>query len=40
MGFYGEPKTSRGSEAWDSLRILNNHPDVPWMCAGDFNEII
>ena len=22
------------------MRTLNHHPDVPWMCAGDFNEII
>ena len=39
-GFYGEPETSRWSEAWDSLRTLNHHPKVPWMYAGDFNEII
>ena len=38
--FYGEPDTLRQGEAWDSLRILNHHPDVPWLCAGDFNEIV
>ena len=27
--FYGEPETSRRNEAWDSLRTLNHHPDVP-----------
>ena len=36
-GFYGEPDTSRRSEAWDSLRSLNHHLDIPWLCAGDFN---
>ena len=38
--FYGEPDTSRQGGAWDSLRILNHHPDVPWLCASDFNEIV
>ena len=27
--FYGEPETSIRSEAWDSLRTLNHHPDMP-----------
>lgn len=36
---YGEPETSRRGEAWDSLRSLNHHPNVPWLCAGDFNEL-
>ena len=38
--FYGEPDTSRCGEAWDSLRSLNHHPNIPWLCAGDFNEIV
>ena len=39
IGFYGEPKTSRRTEAWDILRSLNHHSQVSWLCAGDFNEI-
>ena len=39
-GFYGEPKTTRRSEAWDSLRSLNHHPNTPRLCAGDFNELV
>ena len=39
IGFYSEPKTSRRGEAWDSLRSLNHHPNVPWLCVGDFNEL-
>lgn len=39
-GFYGEPKTSRRGEVWDSLLTLNHHSEVPWLCAGDFNELI
>lgn len=40
MGFYGDLDISRRIEAWDRLRTLNYNPDVPWLCAGDFNEII
>ena len=29
IDFYGEPETCRRREAWDSLRTLNHHPDVP-----------
>lgn len=39
-GFYEEPETTRKSEAWNKLRALNTHLDIPWLCAGDYNEII
>ena len=39
-GFYGEAETARRIEAWDSLRSLNHHPNTPWLCAGDFNELV
>ena len=39
-GFYGEAETARRTEAWDSLRSLNHHPNTPWLCAGDFNELV
>ena len=38
-GFYSELETSRRGEAWDSLRSLNHHPNIPWLCIGDFNEL-
>ena len=38
-GFYGEPVTARRHEAWSKLRTLNDKPNIPWLCAGDFNEI-
>ena len=38
--FYEEPITSRSCEAWESLRRLNFNLDTPWLCAGDFNEIV
>ena len=39
-GFYGEPDTARRHEAWDTLRALNSQQEKPWLCFGDFNEII
>ena len=37
--FYGEPETTRRSEAWSKLRQLNSDLVMPWLCVGDFNEI-
>ena len=39
-GFYGEPEIGRRSEAWEKLRRLNSSPERPWLCCGDFNEIV
>ena len=39
-GFYGEANTTRRNEAWDKLRSLNSRPERPWLCCGEFNEII
>ena len=39
-GFYGEPEIARRHEAWNKLRDLNSRPEKPWICYGDFNEII
>ena len=38
-GFYGEPITLKRFEAWNKLKSLNTLPHIPWLCAGDFNEI-
>ena len=38
-GFYGEPDTTRRGEVWDKLRSLNRGRNIPWLYAGDFNEI-
>ena len=29
-GFYGEPNTSRRSEGWNMLRMLNSRLKLPW----------
>ena len=39
-GFYGNPKTSSRKESWSFLRFLNSQYQMPWMCLGDFNEIV
>ena len=39
-GFYGEPDTHRRIESWDLLQNLNQKFNIPWLCAGDFNELI
>ena len=39
-GFYGHPETHRRKESWNLLRDLNRRYKMPWMCFGDFNEIV
>ncbi|XVE64032.1 hypothetical protein DITRI_Ditri07aG0068900 [Diplodiscus trichospermus] len=39
-GFYGAPKTARRVEAWRLLCNLSTAKDLPWLCLGDFNEIM
>ncbi|KAL0004760.1 hypothetical protein SO802_012321 [Lithocarpus litseifolius] len=38
-GFYGEPETHKRSESWEQLRRLERKFQLPWLCAGDFNEL-
>ena len=39
-GFYGPPKKKARRHAWDLLKRLRSNPEVPWICGGDFNEIL
>jgi exonuclease III len=39
-GFYGHPDASKRGEAWNLLKLLRDFSPHPWMCAGDFNEIL
>jgi hypothetical protein len=39
-GFYGEPSTEKKYLSWKALRILNAAQRQPWLCLGDFNEIL
>ena len=40
IGFYGHPKTSKRNESWRLLEELGKRSDLPWICIGDFNEIL
>ena len=39
-GFYGWPEEQRKHESWKLLRHLHSQHSVPWVCVGDFNEIL
>ncbi|XP_028113864.1 uncharacterized protein LOC114311894 [Camellia sinensis] len=39
-GFYGNPNTSLRGDSWELLRRLQDQMNLPWVCAGDFNEIL
>ena len=40
IGFYGHFQTHKRGETWDLLRALHDQMVLPWLCAGDFNEIL
>jgi hypothetical protein len=40
IGFYGHPNAAKRKESWDLLRYLSTFQPIPWMCIGDFNEIV
>jgi hypothetical protein len=39
-GIYGEPKTKLREKTWEALRYLYGQDDLPWICTGDFNEVL
>ena len=39
-GFYGEPETANRENLWSLLRVLRQRFSLPWVCLGDFNEIL
>ncbi|KAL5842737.1 hypothetical protein ACOSQ3_013340 [Xanthoceras sorbifolium] len=39
-GFYGHPDPSQRHHAWTMLRRLHGMYQLPWLVAGDFNEIL
>jgi hypothetical protein len=40
MGVYGEPRTDQRELTWRALHTLIAVARQPWMCAGDFNEVL
>jgi len=39
-GFYGHPDTHKRYESWNLLAFLHNQFQLPWVCFGDFSEIL
>ena len=39
-GFYSFPKTRNHMESWNKIRWLHQKYSLPWIYAGDFNEIL
>ncbi|KAK2661449.1 hypothetical protein Ddye_000023 [Dipteronia dyeriana] len=39
-GFYGNPESSQRVHAWSLIRRLKGMSNLPWLCLGDFNEIL
>lgn len=39
-GFYGEPKRVNRKDSWYLMRFLRSQLDLPWLCTGDFNEVL
>lgn len=39
-GIYSYPDEPQKYRTWDLLRLLHSHSSLPWLCAGDFSEII
>uniref|UniRef100_A0A8R7V6N2 Endonuclease/exonuclease/phosphatase family protein n=1 Tax=Triticum urartu TaxID=4572 RepID=A0A8R7V6N2_TRIUA len=39
-GFYGEPVRARRKNSWELMRYLRQKSNLPWLCAGDFNEVL
>ncbi|XP_030931655.1 uncharacterized protein LOC115957525 [Quercus lobata] len=39
-GFYGNPVTVNREHSWILLKHLCLKMDLPWLCLGDFNEIV
>ncbi|XP_074305494.1 uncharacterized protein LOC141640710 [Silene latifolia] len=39
-GFYGWPMVADRHLSWELLRILGRQSALPWMCIGDYNEIL
>lgn len=37
---YGHPKTGQKHHTWTLMRILAALSSLPWLCFGDFNEIL
>ena len=39
-GLYGDPIASKRVSTWDLLCRLRTVDNLPWVCGGDFNEVL
>lgn len=39
-GLYGYPNEAQRHKTWELLQLLYSHSSLPWLCAGDFNDIL
>ena len=39
-GMYGESKSGEKDKTWRLLKLLHGQASLPWICFGDFNEIL
>ena len=39
-GIYGAPETHLKMETWNLIRELQSQFSLPWLCGGDFNELL
>ena len=39
-GFYRWPEEQRKHESWQLLKHLHTRISAPWICVGDYNEIL
>lgn len=39
-GFYGRPEAAKNKGVWALLEQLASMDTLPWLCIGDFNEIM
>lgn len=37
---YGEARTTERHKTWDMLKFIISSTDLPWICLGDFNEVL
>ena len=39
-GFYGHPEIEKREESWKLMESRSHRSDLPWICMGDYNEIM
>ena len=37
---YGDAQTAERHKTWDMLKFIKASSHLPWMCMGDFNEVL